>query len=182
MINNIIRCVKHRSSSMVKQTALVAAILLSVTQGARALDAPIMGSVQSKCSITTDTPGIYGNPTPSVLSTAATDGGIEPVVRFDVISADYYKAVITHPQDFSSSPTLTDTVVWNGAVSVSEVSDPLMSGYDAAKRIYNNVTEFDLTVAGTTWFSITSDASYGFDKSWPAGNYNAVVSAECIAL
>ena len=82
---------------MFKQTALVAAILLSVTQGARALDAPIMGSVQSKCSITTDTPGIYGNPTPSVLSTAATDGGIEPVVRFDVISADYYKAVITHP-------------------------------------------------------------------------------------
>ena len=65
---------------------------------------------------------------------------------------------------------------------MSEVSDTLMSGYDAAKRVYNNVTEFDLTEAGTTWFSITSDATYGFDKSWPAGNYNAVVSAECIAL
>lgn len=143
---------------------------------------PIMGTVESKCVITTDTPGIYGNPTPNKLSTLETEGGITPVVRFDVATADYYKAVISVPNEFTTSPDLTDTVTWTGDVSVSEVSDVLMADYDTNKRVYNNTSEFDLTVAGTVWFKATSTASYGYDKSFPAGNYNAVVEATCIAI
>ena len=143
---------------------------------------PIMGTVESKCVITTDTPGIYGNPTPNKLSTLETDGGITPVVRFDVATADYYKAVISTPIEFTTSPALTDTVAWTGEVSVSEVSDVQMADYDTNKRVYNNTSEFDLTVAGTVWFKATSTASYGYDKSFPAGNYNAVVEATCIAI
>ena len=143
---------------------------------------PIMGTVESKCVITTDTPGIYGNPTPNKLSTLETDGGITPIVRFDVATADYYKAVISVPNEFTTSPALTDTVNWTGDVSVSEVSDVLMADYDTNKRVYNYTSEFDLTVAGTVWFKATSTASYGYDKSFPAGNYNAVVEATCIAI
>lgn len=143
---------------------------------------PIVGTVESKCVITTDTPGIYGNPTPSTLSTNEVDGGITPIVRFDVAIADYYKAVIAIPTDFTSAPSLQDVVTWDGNVSVSEVTDPAMSAYDTDKRVYNNVSEFDLSVAGTVWFKTTSVASYGYDKSFPAGNYNAVVEASCIAI
>lgn len=73
-----------------------------VTAGAA--DVPITGNVESKCVITTDTPGVYGNPTPNVLSTAPTDGGVDPIVRYDVIIAEAYKAVISYPESFSSSP------------------------------------------------------------------------------
>ena len=37
--------------------------------------------VESKCIITTDTEGVYGNSTASNLSTDAADGGVEPVIR-----------------------------------------------------------------------------------------------------
>lgn len=159
-------------------------LLLATTMVSTAAMAnvPIMGTVESKCVITTDTPGIYGNPTPNKLSTLETDGGITPVVRFDVATADYYKAVISTPIEFTTSPALTDTVAWTGEVSVSEVSDVQMADYDTNKRVYNNTSEFDLTVAGTVWFKATSTASYGYDKSFPAGNYNAVVEATCIAI
>jgi hypothetical protein len=57
-----------------------------------------------------------------------------------------------------------------------------MSAFTTNSRIYNNTTEFDLTVPGTVWFSATSKVQYGFNKSFPAGEYRAVVLAECIAL
>lgn len=142
----------------------------------------IMGTVASKCVIVTDTTGVYGNPSPSVLSTAAADGGIEPVIRFDVISANFYKAVISTPESFSSSPALNDVVNWTGSVSVAEVTDPLMADYDTNKREFNNVTEFDLTVAGTVWFKASSQADYGATKAFPGGEYTAIVNAECVAL
>lgn len=157
-------------------------MLALCTMPALAEETPIMGTVASKCVIVTDTAGVYGNPSPSVLSTAAVDGGVPPVIRFDVISADFYKAVITTPDSFSSSPALNDVVNWTGSVSVSEVTDPLMADYDTNKREYNNVTEFDLTVAGTVWFGVSSQADYGATKAFPGGEYTAVVNAECVAL
>ena len=148
---------------------------------AYAEDVPIVGNVESKCIIVTDTDGVYGNSTPSNLSTDTADGGVEPVIRFDVLQADYYKAVISHPITFSQSPSLSDTVAWDGSTSVSQTSDANMSGYDTNKVTYNNSTEYDLTVAGTTWFSVSSEADYGYDKAFPAGIYRATVQAECIA-
>lgn len=56
-----------------------------------------------------------------------------------------------------------------------------MSAYEAAKVEYENVTEFDLTLAGSTWFSVESEATYGVGKSLPGGEYKANVVAECIA-
>ena len=142
---------------------------------------PITGTVQSKCVITTDTDGVYGNPTPNLLSTDPANGGVVPIIRFDVVSADYYKARITYPNDFSSSPQLTDTVEWLGAVTVGEVSNAEMAAYETAKIEFNNVVEFDLTLAGSTWFEVNSDAQYGYDKAFPAGTYTTIVEAECIA-
>lgn len=158
----------------------VAGLLALCTVSAFA-QVPISGTVESKCVITTDVDGVYGNPTPSKLSTAAADGGVTAVVRFDVVSADYYKARITYPNDFSSSPELLDTVNWSGAVTVGEVSNAEMAGYETAKVEFNNTVEFDLTLAGSTWFKIDSEADYGYDKAFPAGTYNTVVEAECIA-
>ena len=150
-------------------------------QAAVAEDIPIVGSVESKCVIQTDTTGVYGNPTPNSLSTKADDGGVEPIVRFDVAQADYYKARISYPESFSQSPSLSDTVTWAGDVSVDQVSDTNMSSYDTNKVEYNNTTEYELTVAGTTWFAIESEADYGFNKAFPGGTYRALVTAECIA-
>ena len=144
-------------------------------------DVPIVGNVESKCVIQTDTTGVYGNPTPSNLSTDTVDGGVEPIVRYDVAQADYYKAVISYPESFSQSPSLEDTVTWTGSVSVDAVSDTNMSSYDTNKVEYNNTTEYDLTIAGTTWFAISSEADYGYDKAFPGGTYRAIVTAECIA-
>ncbi len=159
---------------------LIAALAVSV--GIGAAEVPIRGNVSSKCIINTDTPGVYGNPTPNVLSTLAADGGVPPIVRYDVIQAGYYKASITVPSAFSSSPTLTDSVTWSGSVVVSRVTNAGMSAYTTNKRVYNNTTEFDLTVPGTVWFSAVSKAEYGYEKSFPTGDYRAVVLAECIAL
>ncbi len=147
-----------------------------------AAEVPIMGSVDSKCVVTTDTQGVYGNPTPNTLTTNLSNGGVPPIVRYDVIQADYYKAVISRPDTFTESPTLNDVVNWTGDVTVSEVSDAGMSAYDNNKIEYNNVTEIDLTIAGSTWFKVASTANYGYDKAFPAGQYRAVVTAECIAI
>ena len=155
--------------------------LLATTSTVAAQTTPITGIVESKCSIFTDIQGVYGNPSPNILSTARTDGGVLPVIRYDVASADYYKAKITHPNSFSSSPSLPDFVAWEGTTSVRQVSDPLMSDYETSKIEYNNVTEFDLAVAGTVWFEVDSSADYGYSKAFPAGNYTALVTAECIA-
>lgn len=159
--------------------AAMLAILASATQSA---EVPIRGVVSSKCVINTDTAGVYGNPSPSMLSTDRADGGITPIIRFDVVESGYYKAVITTPNAFTSSPTLTDAVTWTGSVAVSKVTDAAMSAYTNNKRVYNNNTEFDLTVPGTVWFSATSKSQYGYNKSFPAGEYKSLVLAECIAL
>ena len=142
----------------------------------------IIGSVDSKCIIVSETAGVYGNPNPYELTTAPASGGVQPIIRYDVLVADYYKAVIEHPVSFSSSPTLDDVVNWEGDVEVSEVSDTNMSDYDTNKVEYDNAHEYDLTVAGSTWFKISSTADYGYTKSFPAGTYTAIVEAECIPL
>ena len=162
-----------------KLFALVSAFALS---HAVAAEVPIVGTVDSKCVVTTDTQGVYGNPSPSELTTKLSSGGVPPIVRYDVIQADYYKALISYPNSFSESPSLDDVVNWVGEVTVSEVSDAGMAAYDNDKRLYNNLTEIDLTIAGSTWFKIGSTATYGYDKAFPAGQYRSVVTAECIAI
>ena len=164
---------------MFKKLMLSVAIL---SGSAIAQEVPITGNVESKCIVQTDTLGVYGNPTPSTLTTASTSGGVTPIIRFDVIQASFYKARITTPNGFSESPVLNDVVTWTGDVAVGEVSDANMSAYSTSKVVYDNTTEIDLTVAGSTWFNITSTADYGYDTALPAGTYRAVVSAECIAL
>lgn len=161
---------------------VMAAIGGMFAQATAAQEVPIVGNVQSKCVVTTDTFGVYGNPSPSVLSTTAADGGVEPIVRFDVIQASFYKARIVYPNSFTESPALNDVVNWTGDVSVAEVTDAGMSAYDNNKIEFDNVTEVDLTIAGSTWFKISSQADYGYDKAFPAGTYRTVVGAECIAL
>lgn len=160
---------------------LVALSVVSLASASYATEVPITGNVESKCSIYTDTAGVYGAPTPSTLSTAPADGGVHPIIRVDVSQAGYYIAKISTPTSFSSSPSLNDVVDFNGETTVHQVTDPLMSDYETNKVTYNNVTEFDLTVAGTVWFKSTSTAEYGVDKSFPGGTYRAVVVAECIA-
>jgi hypothetical protein len=164
---------------MFKNLLIVASIMLAFS--AQAEDVPIMGNVASKCTIHTDTSGVYGNPTASLLSTAPADGGVQPIIRYDVVNAGDYKAVISTPTSFSSSPSLSDSVVWTGLAEVASVTNPLQAAYDTNKVVYNNTSEFDLTVAGTVWFKASSTASYGYNKSFPGGIYKAIVTAECIA-
>lgn len=160
---------------------LAIAILAALPYAAAAESVQIEGNVQAKCVIRADRTGVYGNPTANKLSALPADGGVTPVIRFDVALADYYIARITHPTSFSTSPALSDTVAWSGGASVSSVSDAAMSGYDAAKVEYDATTEFDLTVAGTTWFKVNSAAEYGYNKAFPAGTYRAIIQADCIA-
>ena len=56
-----------------------------------------------------------------------------------------------------------------------------MSGYEAAKVVVDDTTIFDLTIAGSTWFSTSSSAVYGSAKPLPGGTYTAVVQASCVA-
>jgi len=160
---------------------LAIAILVVLPHMATADGVQIEGNVQAKCVIRTDRTGVYGNPTANKLSASPADGGVTPIIRYDVALAGYYTARITYPTSFSTSPTLTDTVTWTGGASVSSVSTAQMSAYDAAKVEYDSTTEFDLTVAGTTWFKVDSVAEYGYDKAFPAGTYRAVIQADCIA-
>lgn len=146
-----------------------------------AVETPINGTVASKCSIYTDRTGVFAQPLPNQLTTDPASGGVLPRIRYDVVQGDYYLAKVTWPNAFSSSPSLSDAVNWTGEVTVAEVTDVAMADYETNKIEYNNVTEFDLTVAGTVWFSVNSTADYGYGKSLPAGNYVAIVSAECIA-
>ena len=142
---------------------------------------PITGTVEAKCVIQTTKDGVYGNPIASKLSTTPADGGVLPVIRFDVSLADSYTANITHPTSFSTSPTLNDTVAWTGSTSVTQTSVAGMSGYEAAKVVVENTTIFDLTLAGSTWFSTASSATYGSSKPFVGGVYTALVQDSCIA-
>jgi len=141
----------------------------------------ITGNVAAKCVIQTTKSGVYGNPIASKLSTTPSDGGVLPVIRYDVSIADSYTANITHPTSFSSSPTLTDTLEWTGSTSVTQTSVSGMSAYNDAKVVVDNTSIFNLTLAGSTWFSTASSAVYGSAKPLPGGTYVAVVQAECIA-
>ena len=160
---------------------MLMAIPAAFISGAFAEEVPIMGSVESKCVITTDTQGVYGNPTPDELTTKLADGGVPAIVRYDVITADAYKARISYPDEFATSPSLNDVVNWVGDVTVDQVSDTQMSNYDTNAIEFNNTTEYDLEFAGSTWFKISSTAEYGYGKSFPGGTYRAMVEAECIA-
>jgi len=161
---------------------ILIASLISVPIMSFSEDVPITGRVTPKCVIYTEVPGVYGNPTPSVLSTLTADGGVQPIIRYDVVQAGYYKAVITTPTSFSTSPTLPDVVNWTGSVDVSRVTDAAMSAYSTNKREYNNTTEITLTVPGSVWFKADSKAEYGYNKAFPAGDYRAIVTASCIAI
>ena len=149
---------------------------------AYALDAPITGNVQSRCIITTDTPGVYGNPNAYTLTTAASDGGVQPIVRFDVTLADAYYAQVTHPTSFSSSPSISETVTWTGSTEVSAVSDATnMGSYETNKTTFGQTTQYDLTATGSTWFKTSSTATMGGNKAFPGGQYTATVEALCVA-
>lgn len=165
---------------MLKQL-IFAMVALTSTTAMAFTEVPITGNVESKCVITTDTPGVYGNPVSNILSTSPIDGGVEPIVRYDIIEAGSYKAVLGYPIEFTTSPALNDVVNWEGMIDISEVSDTFMNDFDNTKVQYNNVTEYDLTVAGSIWFKAGSTADYGYGKSFPGGTYRAAVSAECIA-
>jgi len=158
--------INKKGTKMFKKT-LVALFCSGIATSAMAIEAPINGRVASKCSIYTDVRGVYGQPTPDVLSTLPADGGVMPKIRYDVALADSYLAKITWPNNFSSSPNLTDNVDWEGAVEVAEVTVPAMSAYETSKIEYDNTVEFDLTVAGTVWFKVTSEAAYGYNKPFP---------------
>lgn len=155
--------------------------LAVITAPVMAEEAIITGNIESKCVINTDVNGVYGNPVAGTLSTLPTDGGVMPIIRYDVALGDAYTAKITAPNSFSTSPTLNDVVVWTAEVEVSEVSDTAMSDYETDKVEYEYTTEFDMHTAGTTWFKITSKAEYGYGRAYPAGMYRSIVMAECIA-
>jgi hypothetical protein len=161
---------------------ILIASLISLPMMAISEDVPITGRVTPKCVIYTEVPGVYGNPTPSVLSTLPADGGVQPIIRYDVIQAGYYKAAITTPNSFTTSPALPDVVNWTGSVDVSRVTDAAMSAYSTNKREYNNTTEITLSVPGSVWFKAESKAEYGYNKAFPAGDYRAIVTASCIAI
>jgi hypothetical protein len=179
MTNDIKKNFK-RGKKMLKKIALASLIAMPVV--AISQEIPITGTVTSRCVIYTEVPGVYGNPSPAVLSTASVDGGVQPIVRYDVVQSGFYKAVITTPNSFTSSPALSDVVRWTGSVDVSRVTDAGMSAYSTNKREYNNTTEITLTVPGSVWFKIDSKAEYGYNKAFPAGQYRSVATASCIAI
>jgi len=166
---------------MLKKASIIVAMSL-FTLSAQAVDVPISGTVQSRCVITTDTPGTYGNPNAYTLTTSASDGGVQPIVRYDVTLANAYYAQITTPTSFSTSPSLNDTVTWTGYTEVSSVSDATgMAGYESAKTTSGQTTQFDLTATGSTWFKSSSVATNGGNKAFPGGNYSATIEAVCVA-
>ena len=101
---------------MIKKLTIMS--LLILTTPAFAVNSPINGQVQAKCSIWTETQGVYGNPLPNKLDTLPASGGTKASIRVDIAQANFYKTSFTHPIAFSSSPTLNDTVAWSGSTIV----------------------------------------------------------------
>jgi len=166
-----------------KKLLLTISLIFGITTASYAVT-NIVGSVESRCTVNTDTAGTYGNPNAYTLTTLPASSGQVPIVRFDVSLADAYFAQISYPTSFSTSPSLGDSVTWTGAVAVVQTSSSSMSGYQAASTTPTaSMRQYALTVAGTTWFSATSVATYGGgqNKAFPSGSYTAVVVAECIA-
>jgi len=165
---------------MYLKIATFLAFVLS-TNMAMAVGSTISGNVQAKCSIHTDTAGVYGNPLPNKLDTTPSSGGTKASIRVDIAQANFYKLSVATPTSFSSSPTLADSVAWSGSTVVGAVSASGMSAYEDAKVISPaNTTTFDMTLAGTTYFTVSSTALYGYNKAFPAGTYNAVIEVTCI--
>ena len=166
---------------MIKNPLLI--IIFSIfTFSAFAEDVPIEGTVQSRCIITTDTPGVFGNPNAYTLTTSPTDGGVVPIVRYDVTLADAYYAQITTPTSFSSSPTISETITWTGSTEVDAISDATgMASYETNKVTFGQTTQYDLTATGSTWFKSSVSATMGGNKAFPGGTYTAIVEAVCVA-
>jgi hypothetical protein len=166
---------------MIKMTLMIIT-LICISGSTIAENVPINGTVQSRCIISTDMPGVYGNPNSYTLTTTPADGGVVAVTRFDVTLADAYYATITAPSEFSSSPSLPDVVTWTGDTEVQAVSDAAtMGSYESNKIEYGLTDKYDLTATGSTWFKTSSAATMGGSKAYPGGSYTALVSAECIA-
>jgi|TARA_E500000318_G_scaffold89469_1_gene87068 hypothetical protein len=164
------------------KTPLLTLILTLIVSTVHAEEVLIQGTVQSRCVITTDTPGVYGNPNAYTLTTTPADGGVPPIVRFDVTLADAYYAQITTPTSFSSSPSIGESLTWTGTTEVSTVSDSANMGtYETNKVTFGQTTQYDLTATGSTWFKSTSTVTMGGNKAFPGGSYSAVVDAVCIA-
>jgi hypothetical protein len=143
---------------------------------------PITGTVQSRCIVQTDTAGYFGNPNAYTLTTTPADGGELAIVRFDVTLADAYYAEITTPTEFSSSPSLPDTVTFVGDTEVHAVSDATgMGSYETDKIEIGNTDKYDLTATGSTWFKTSLTATMGGNKAFPGGEYTALVEAVCVA-
>ena len=157
--------------------------LMLVATTAYAANIDITGTVQSRCIVNTDTPGVYGNPNAYTLTTLPASAGQVPIVRIDSSLANAYNAQISYPTSFSTSPSLSDTTAWEGAVAVAQTSSSDMSGYQAASTTTGAMRTYPLSIAGTTWFTVASTATYGGgqQKPFPGGSYKAVILAECIA-
>ena len=157
--------------------------LMLVATTAYAANIDITGTVQSRCIVNTDTPGVYGNPNAYTLTTLPASAGQVPIVRIDSSLANAYNAQISYPTSFSTSPSLSDTTAWEGAVGVEQTSSSDMSGYQAASTTTGAMRTYPLSIAGTTWFTVASTATYGGgqQKPFPGGSYKAVILAECIA-
>ena len=154
----------------------------SMVSMANAEQAPINGTVQSRCIIQTDSAGVYGNPNAYTLTTNTTDGGQPAIIRIDVSLANAYYAEITAPTGFSSAPNLPDQVTFTGDTEVSTVSDATgMGSYETSKIEYGMTDKYELTATGSTWFKTSSTATMGGNKAFPGGNYTALVEAHCIA-
>ena len=161
---------------------IMTVLLLGMSFSVLAENSAINGNVQSRCIISTDTEGTYGNPNAYTLTTSTSDGGVLAVTRFDVTLADAYYAQITAPSSFSSSPSLPDVVTWTGDTEVKAVSDSTgMADYETNKVEYNMTDKYDLTATGSTWFKTSSVATMGGSKAFPGGSYTALVVAECVA-
>jgi len=161
--------------------ALLASII-TLSFVAVAENTSINGTVQSRCIISTDTEGTYGNPNAYTLTTAPADGGVLAVTRFDVTLADAYYAQVTAPTEFSTAPALPDVVTWTGDTEVQAVSDATgMADYETNKVEFDYTDKYDLTATGSVWFKTSSAAVMGGSKAFPGGNYTALVVAECVA-
>lgn len=166
---------------MFNKTLTVGALAISLAAPALA-QTEINGTVESRCIIQTDRPGTYANPNAYTLTTSPTDGGELARIRVDVTLADAYYVSITAPEEFSSSPVLPDVVTWSGDTEVDAVSDATgMGSYETNKTELGMTDRYDLTATGSTWFKTSSIAAMGGTKSFPGGNYTAIVQAECIA-
>jgi hypothetical protein len=62
---------------MFNKTSILFGTLMTFCLFVNAEEMEVVGNVESKCVVTPDTSGVYGNPTPDVLSSDPTDGGVE---------------------------------------------------------------------------------------------------------